>query len=71
VPSSTDSRIEELTAAIRKLCRGPFSEESEANLRKLARELRVTIQHHVQMAQNSLSIKKAAIDQRDPEEKQL
>jgi hypothetical protein len=66
VPSSTDAKIEELTLAIRKLCRVPFSAEAEANLRKLARELRVAIQQHVQMAQGSLSVKKAAIDRRDP-----
>jgi hypothetical protein len=68
VPSSTDARIEELTTAVRKLCRGPFSSEAEANLRKLARELRIAIQEHVQLAQHSLSAKKAAIDKRDPKE---
>jgi hypothetical protein len=68
VPSSTDPRIEELTAAIRKLCAGPFSPEAEADLRRLARELRLAIQQHVQMAQDSLSAKKQAIDKRDQKE---
>jgi mRNA-degrading endonuclease RelE of RelBE toxin-antitoxin system len=68
VPSSTDAKIEELTLAIRKLCRVPFSPEAEANLRKLARELRAAIQQHVRMAHDSLSVKKAAIDKRDPKE---
>jgi len=66
VPSSTDARIEEMTAAIRNLCRGPFTPEAEADLRKLARELRVIIRQHVGMAKGSLSAKQAAINQRDP-----
>lgn len=66
--SSTDPRIEELTAAIRKLCAGPFSPEAEAELKRLAQELRAAIQRHVQMAQDSLSAKKKAIDEREPKE---
>jgi hypothetical protein len=34
----------------------------------LARELRIAIRQHVQMAQDSLSAKKQAIDKRDPKE---
>jgi hypothetical protein len=51
VPSSTEAKIEELTAAIRKLCGSPFTPEAEANLRRLAWDLRIAIQQHVQMAQ--------------------
>lgn len=68
MPSSTDPRIEELTAAIRNLCAGPLSPQAEADLRRLARELRLAIQQHVHMAQDSLSAKKSAIDKRDPTE---
>jgi hypothetical protein len=66
VPSSTDAQIEQITAAIRNLCAGPFSSEAEADLRKLARELRIAIRKHVRMAKGSLGTKKAAIVRRDP-----
>jgi hypothetical protein len=39
-------------------------------LRELARELRVAIEHHVESARSSLTTKKAAIVQRDPDGKQ-
>jgi len=68
VPPSTEARIEELCSRIRILCAQPFTPESEAELRKLARELRVTIRKHVRMAKSSLSAKGAAIAQRDPHE---
>jgi hypothetical protein len=68
VPTSSDARIEELCARIRTLCCGRFSPETEAELRKLARELRITINEHVQMAKSSLSKKKDAIVKRDPDE---
>jgi hypothetical protein len=67
VPSSTDLRIEEITAAIRSLCRGPFDPEMETNLKRLAKELRTVIRQHVKMAEGSLTAKGAAINRRDPE----
>ena len=67
MPSSTDARIEELTAAIRTLCCGPFTPEAEADLRNLARDLRTAIRQHVRMAKSSLITKKAAIIERDPD----
>ena len=70
MPLSTDAEIEKITAAIRNLCRGPFTPEAEADLRKLARELRIAIRQHVQMAKGSLTAKKAAINQRDPDLKE-
>jgi hypothetical protein len=68
VPSSTDNRREELCAQIRALCSEPFSSKTEAKLRKLARELRIAGQH-VEMAKSSLSVKQAAIFERDPDKK--
>jgi hypothetical protein len=67
VPPTTDARIEEIIAEIRALCVRLFSPEAEAELRKLARELRLVIRQHVGMAKSSLGAKKAAIDQHDPE----
>jgi hypothetical protein len=67
MPSSTDTRIEELCARIRVLCSKPFSPESEVDLRKLARELRVAIKQHVKMAKANLGAKKSAIVSRDPD----
>jgi hypothetical protein len=69
VPSSTDNRIEELGAQIRALCSEPFSSKTEAKLRKLAWELRIAIGQHVEMAKSSLSVKQAAIIERDPDKK--
>jgi hypothetical protein len=66
VPSSTDERIEDIIAKIRKLCGAPLSPGTESELRKLARELRVAIQQHVRMAVSSLGAKKVVIDQHDP-----
>jgi hypothetical protein len=66
VPTSTDAEIEEIVAAVRSLCDGPFSPETETELRRLARELRVAIRQHVRMAKSSLSAKKSAIIRRDP-----
>jgi predicted SpoU family rRNA methylase len=67
VPSSTDARIEEIIAKIRNLWGGPFSGEAEAELRKLARELRSAIKQHVRMAKSSLGVKGAAIRDHDPD----
>jgi hypothetical protein len=67
VPRSTDAEIDEIVGAIRRLCDQPFSTEAEADLRKLARELRVAIRNHVRMAKTSLEAKRAAIDERDTE----
>ena len=67
MPSSTDVRIEEIITKIRHLCAGPFSLEAETELRKLARELRVNIKQHVQMAKSSLATKGAAINDLDPD----
>jgi len=67
VPSSTDERIEEIIAEIRKLCGTSFSPDNETELRKLAKELRSAIRQHVRMATSSLTTKKNAIDQHDPE----
>jgi hypothetical protein len=69
VPTSTDNRIEGLYAEIRALCGEPFSSQTEAQLRKLARELRMEIRQHVDMAKSSLTVKKTAIAERDPDEK--
>jgi hypothetical protein len=67
VPRSTDAQIDEIVEAIRRLCGQPFSSEAEADLRKLARELRVAIRNHVRMAKTSLEARRAVIDERDPE----
>ena len=68
MPSSTESRIEELCAQIRLLCSKGISDETEAELKALARELRLAIRQHLRMAKSSLSAKKSAIVERDPEE---
>jgi hypothetical protein len=68
VPPSTENKIEELCSRIRILCAQPFTPESEAELRKLAKELRSAIQKHVRMAKSSLGVKGAAIAQRDSDE---
>ena len=65
MPPSTEARIEELCARIRVLCRGLFSPETEMEVRKLARELRVAIRQHVGMAKSSLGAKRNAIVERD------
>jgi hypothetical protein len=65
MPSSSEPRIEELCDRIRDLCRGPFSSETEAELRKLARQLRVAVGEHVEIAKSSLRAKKKAILDRD------
>jgi len=67
VPSSTDARIEELCSRIRALCGRPFSPKAEAELRKLARELRSAVSHHVEMAKSSLTARKAALIKPDPD----
>jgi hypothetical protein len=68
VPPSTENQIEELCSRIRILCGQPFTPESEAELRTLAKELRGAIRKHVRMAKSSLGVKGAAIAQRDPDE---
>jgi hypothetical protein len=67
MPSSTDARIESIIAKIRSLCTAPFSPQTEAELRKLAFELRTVINQHVAMAKSSLSTKAAVIKDHDPE----
>jgi len=67
VPSTTDARIEEIITNIRRLCSGSFSPQSEAEMRKLARELRLAIKQHVRMAKSSLAVKGAAINEHDPD----
>jgi hypothetical protein len=69
MPISTETRIKEICAWIRALAGERFSQGTEAELRELARELRVAVEHHVESAKSSLSLKKAAIVQRDPDEK--
>jgi hypothetical protein len=61
MPSSSDEAIEELCNRIRHLCSVAFSEEAEEELRNLAKGLAHAIEHHVQMAKSSLSIKRKAI----------
>jgi hypothetical protein len=67
MPSSTDARIESIIAKIRDLCTAPFSPQTEAELRKLAFELRTAINQHVAMAKSSLGTKGAFIKQHDPD----
>jgi hypothetical protein len=52
---------------IDKICSGPFTPEAEAELRKLAQDLRVAIRQHLGLAKRSLSAKKAAIRENDPD----
>jgi hypothetical protein len=61
VPSSTDEEIDELCRQIRALCSAPFSEESEEQLRHLAKKLALAIERHVRMAKDSLTAKQKAI----------
>jgi len=68
VPPSTDVRIEKIIARIRALCSNPFTPMAEAELKKLARELRLAINQHVQMAKGSLTASKVAIQELEPEE---
>jgi hypothetical protein len=67
MPSSTDAEIKATITKIRMLCAGPFSPEAEAELRKLALELRTLISQHVRMAKTSLGTIGAAINERDPD----
>ena len=67
VPSSTETKIEELCDTIRKLCGCPHTRENEAELRKLARDLRAAITEHARMAKASLRTKRTAITRRDPD----
>lgn len=67
MPSSSEAKIQELCARIRVLCVGPYSQETEDELRRLAGELRIAIRLHLEMAKSSLSAKKTAIDERDSE----
>jgi hypothetical protein len=69
MPTSTDTRIEELCARIRALCSGPIEPPAETELRKLARELRNAINDHVRRATSSLSAKNSAINARDPDKR--
>jgi hypothetical protein len=66
MPSSTDAEIKAIIAKIRILCAGPFSPEAEAELRKLALDLRILISQHVKMAKSSLGTIGAAINEHDP-----
>ena len=67
VPSSTDARIDGICTRIRELCRGSLSPGDEAEIRRLAMELRVVINEHVRLAKSSLGAKQSAITARDPE----
>jgi hypothetical protein len=67
MPSSTDARIEELCARIRLLCSGDLTSEVEAELRMLARHLRIAIKDHVRAARSSLGAKKSAMITGDPD----
>ncbi len=69
MPASTETRIKELCAWIRARAGERFSPGTEAELRELAQELRIAIGQHMQSAKSSLTTKKAAIVQRDPDEK--
>lgn len=68
MPPSTDARIEVLCEKIRALCRGPLGPDDEANLRKLAEELRLVIKDHVRLAKSSLIAKHAAINTHHPDD---
>ena len=65
VPSSSETRIEELCDKIRELCRAPHSLESEAELRRLALELRVAINEHAHLASRALGVKRSTITEPD------
>jgi hypothetical protein len=67
VPTSTDAQIDGICSRIRELCRGSLSPEDEAEIRRLAMELRVVINEHVRLAKSSLGAKQSAITARDPE----
>ena len=67
VPSSTDARINEICNRIRELCGGSLTQEDEAEIRRLAMELRDVINEHVRLAKSSLGTKQLAITARDPE----
>ena len=54
-----------LCSEIKALCAKPWSPETETQLRTLAQELRTVITEHVQMAEATLSAKKAVIVERD------
>ncbi len=69
MPVSTETRIKEICAWIRALARARISPGTEAELRELARELRDAIGQHIESAKSSLTTKKLAIVQRDPDEK--
>jgi len=65
VPFSTEETIEPLCSELKALCNKPFSAETKADLRELARELRLAIKDHVEFAKSSLHVKQAAIVERD------
>lgn len=69
MPASTDTKIEELCSQIRNLCHGHYTPEAELDLRRLAQELRVAIDQHVEMAKSSLTAKHSAIIKREESEK--
>jgi|HubBroStandDraft_5_1064220.scaffolds.fasta_scaffold03942_5 hypothetical protein len=69
MPVSTETRIEQLCVWIRARARERFSQGTEAELRELACELRAAIELHVKSAKSSLTTKKAAIIQRDRDER--
>jgi hypothetical protein len=69
MPTQTETTIEELCARIRALCTRAHSPETEAELRKLAHDLRVAINKHVRIAKSSLMTQKSAISRRDLESK--
>jgi hypothetical protein len=65
VPRSTENRIKALCARIRTLSRGDLTPLREAELRRLAIDLRSAIGSHLHAAKSSLSTKKLAIEARD------
>lgn len=65
MPSSTDVRIDSIVSAIRDLCGRELTPGTELKLRELARELRLAIREHVEMAKSSLDPRKTAISELD------
>jgi hypothetical protein len=65
VPRSTDARIEKITARIHSLCSAPLTDEAEAELRTLAKDLGEAIHQHVSTAKRSPDAKQAATGPRD------
>ena len=69
LPSSTETRIEELYARIHTLCGESWTPEIETELEQLAQDLACAIKEHVETAKSSLEVKHSAIVARDPGER--